>query len=173
MIKSPPPPYHTLAALYPDPHRNPALSTGSSDMMHNWAEVTRNTNLPAMHRAIIPSFEVYGLAAIAVSYAGAQRMLHEMSWLGMEKGLDWSVQRMLKDGTVRGWTVAPPIMGTWTVGDSEDSDINMGTKASVTAAGSKSNLEGTASNIVHSARTALGKTLERENYWTKDRFGLA
>lgn len=123
-------------------------------------------------RVIIPDYASLGLAAIAVSFEGAQRLLHQLSWLGLEDGLDWSIRKMIEKGILHGWTVAPPLMGTWTVGDSLDSDINMETSGAHIAAGSKGNKDGKASNIAHSARAAMGKMLEREEYWTKERFGI-
>lgn len=170
-IGMPPPPFDTLHTSYYDPYRHPGHRTGN-DGWFDWKSVMVKTDTPSSHRAIIPCHRCIGLAALAVSFKGAQRMLYELSWTGLDRGLDHSIQKLLADGKLSGWTVAPPIMGVWTVGDKTDSDIQFNGAAARKAAGSKGNMGGKAANIAHSGRKAMGEMLAREPYWQLERFGL-
>lgn len=161
-------PYLTAAKVYQD--SSPAATLkGDCDpatAFFCFKPVLDGVNAPQGSRVFMPSHGALGLASIAVTRRGAQRLLYLLSWRGLDTGLDWSIRDELDKGTLKGWTVLPPLFGSWVPGGggSGDSDINKGAEG-VDLQAKGGNLKGISRGTADSVRTRLGELLEGESQW--------
>lgn len=165
------PPYDTVHSVYEDvdsPKKpgcpNPFLG------WFCWDRLIETLELPPNSRAILPSYDSVGLPAIAVTYHGAQQLLLQLSWIGADDTLDFSIRNLLKNGTLQGWDVLPPIFSMWKTGTAADSDLEkdlgLGGGAEIT-----SQTEGSSPGIERSVRkelpTLLNGRVGQDNRWTE------
>jgi hypothetical protein len=110
-------------------YRDPSLPTGAYqdiDCHGNWycySKYLQAVKVPEQSRSIASSYEPIGLVALAVTFKGAQKLLYLLSWSGLETGLDESIRNAIRDGELLGFTVVPPLFGSWTTSTAADSDI--------------------------------------------------
>jgi hypothetical protein len=167
-VVSGPAPFSTLATIYPD-LSPPGTHRGDCEPDKHWfcfGPVMKLLAVPAQSRAIIPSHRSLGLAAIAVSLRGAQRLLYLLSWRSLDKTLDWSISAELESGRVKGWTVMPPLFGTWAPGGGGfgDSDINKGAEG-LDLQANGGNIKGVSRGTADSVRSRFSELIESESRW--------
>ncbi|KAL3428414.1 glycosyltransferase family 25 protein [Phlyctema vagabunda] len=129
-----------------------------------FSKYTQAVQMPDQSRVILPSYEPIGLVAIAVTLKGAQRLLYLLGWKSLETGLDWSIRDLMREGDLSGWTVVPPLFGSWTTGTGADSDLRDGIKSKVE---SSNNLKGQGRGLRESARQHLKDVMSTENRWQR------
>lgn len=163
-VTIPPEPFDRVSIEYhdetltPGPYRDTDCE-GKGKPWYCFSPYLSRLELPEQSRAIIPSYRPVGLVAIAVSFTGAQRLLYLLSWKGLDEGLDWSIRDQLATGQLSGWTILPPLFGSWTTSKS-DSDIRH-----TGAYKAADNLKGRARGIGESARQQLGNLIENRKGW--------
>ncbi|BFZ62487.1 hypothetical protein YB2330_003581 [Saitoella coloradoensis] len=166
-----PAPFDDLYALYHDPHRTPPEviahkgACGEKDW-YCWADIMTHTACNDTSRVLYPSYGSVGLVAFAVTLKGAQKLLYELSWVGLNNTVDYSIRGLHMDGSLHGWTVTPPIMSSWVTGDGADSDLTNGGKGRTVA--KHSNLGGKGKGLGWSVRKALTENLSGGNYWKSE-----
>lgn len=130
-VTMPPPPYHMSATIY---HDSSLESVTDRDIgcenkrpWYCFSPFLNAVGASEQSRIILPSHGPIGLVAIAVTLKGAQRLLFLLSWYGqgMGDGLDFAIRNHLEAGDLTGWTVVPPVFGSWTT-KGGDSDIRTG-----------------------------------------------
>lgn len=149
----------------PTAYHDPTLPQGSYqdiDCQHGgpwycFSDFLKSLDTPGQSRVMTPSHEPIGLVALAVTLRGAQRLMYLLSWRGLDDGLDWSIRDYVKAGNLTGWTVVPPLFGSWNA-DKGDSDINSGVVSKPS-----NNLKGKSRGVRDSAREHLGDLMLDEN----------
>ncbi|KAF3914089.1 hypothetical protein AA313_de0204412 [Arthrobotrys entomopaga] len=169
-----PPPYNNLFHSYDDDFTTPRSITqrdkpcGDRDFFC-WNDIIKQTRSGDKQRVIFPSYQPVGLVSLAVSYRGAQKMIYDLSWKALDTSMDFGVRNGCERGFLKGWSVAPPIMSSWRVKGSGDSDLRNGGKgAGGVGAG---NMKGEGQGLGWSARKALQNQFEGYNYWKDGTIG--
>jgi len=164
-ITMPPAPYHKSFTAYHDPTlRAGVYRDAHCQKKKTWycfAPSLKALKTPQQSRAIIPSHGPIGLVAIAVTFRGAQRLLYLLSWQGkgLGDGLDCAIRDYMREGDLKGWTVIPPLFGSWTT-DAGDSDIRVGATDSPA-----NNMKGSPRGVEDSVRQHLGEVIAKEKGW--------
>jgi GR25 family glycosyltransferase involved in LPS biosynthesis len=109
----------------------------------------------ALHHAQSPTC-TYGYA---VSKKGAQRLLYNVGYRGLDAPVDLIIGNAIRSGRLNGMIVWPPVFTRWSVGGSKDSDI------SATHGKDKGNLHGRSQGLRRSARKAMIKEFEKRHSW--------
>ncbi|KAK6542901.1 hypothetical protein TWF694_006840 [Orbilia ellipsospora] len=169
-----PPPYNNLFHRYDDAFTTPRHLTqrdspcGDRDFFC-WNDIIQQTRSGDKQRVIFPSYQPVGLVSLAVSFKGAQKMVYDLSWKALDTSMDFGVRNGCERGFLKGWSVAPPIMSSWRVKGSGDSDLRNGGKgAGGVGAG---NMKGEGQGLGWSARKALQNQFEGYNYWKDGTIG--
>ncbi|KAK9479777.1 hypothetical protein V1514DRAFT_327370 [Lipomyces japonicus] len=122
-------------------------------------------------RVISPSWGPVCTLAYAITRAGAQRLLLNLSYLGLTTAVDVDIIRKLQAGVIRGYTITPPPFSSFRLHNYMDSDTaTQKTKEEIEKEQKLSNekdignLAGTSLNIRTSARHAMLKSLDRHNW---------
>jgi len=172
-IDTAPAPLNALHSVYRDANADPQTAcsaVASVKAWYCWRELLKAYAAPADARVILPSYKPLGLVALAVTQAGARRLLYELALRRLDTGLDWSIRDLLVAGRAQGWTVVPPLFSSWKTGGGADSDVNGG----VQRLGRKKS--GAASpGLAWSARLEVQRAMEeaageRLGYWSRERW---
>ncbi|KAK9242965.1 hypothetical protein V1506DRAFT_463847 [Lipomyces tetrasporus] len=113
-------------------------------------------------RLLSPAYGPACTMGYAVTRRGAQRLLLNLSYMGLRGPVDNDMAWTLQDGKIRGYTVTPPLFTAWRVGGQKDSD-NVTPDQNQPIVG-KGNKGGTSRNLKSSARIAMVKELEMHNW---------
>ncbi|KAK9446752.1 uncharacterized protein V1518DRAFT_422968 [Limtongia smithiae] len=162
-VVPPPAPFNTLAK-YSDVYRQSTETANNACFAgwFCWREQMKKAGLTEQERYISPSYDTVGLAAIAVSFRGAQRLLYFLSYKELTDTLDNSVSALLQQGYVHGWSVVPPLMAEWKINSITDSDLNTIDLGQI---GGPDNSKGKSAGIANSVRKHLSKEFEPQTYW--------
>ncbi|KAK9446906.1 uncharacterized protein V1518DRAFT_422941 [Limtongia smithiae] len=127
-----------------------------------WLSLMDKVGLQETERMILPSYNTIGLAAIAVSYTGAQRLLYYLSYSELPDTVDRSISALLQQGYVHGWSMVPPLMAEWKVHDIADSDLLPGDTETY---GGANNSNGHSPGIGNSVHRSFRTLFRPEMYW--------
>lgn len=169
-----PPPYNNLFHRYNDRYTTPRSLTyrttpcGDRDFFC-WNDIIKQTQAADDQRVIFPSYQPIGLVSLAVSYRGAQKMLYDLSWKGLDASMDFGVRDACRRGFLKGWSVTPPIMSSWRVRGAGDSDLRNGGKGSPGVG--VGNMQGEGIGLGWSARKNMQQEFEGHDYWKDGTFG--
>ncbi|KAK9478298.1 hypothetical protein V1514DRAFT_307396 [Lipomyces japonicus] len=133
---------------------------------HNFRQMLRSLNVTGddigKKRVITPSWGPACTMGYGVTRRGAQRLLLNLSYLGLRGPVDNDMAWTFQDGKLRGYSVNPPIFNPWRVGGQKDSDnFTPNSDQSIEGSGNKA---GSSSNIKNSARKALVNALALNNW---------
>ncbi|KAK6350430.1 hypothetical protein TWF718_003622 [Orbilia javanica] len=169
-----PPPYNNLFHRYNDRYTTPRSLTyrttpcGDRDFFC-WNDIIKQTQAADDQRIIFPSYQPIGLVALAVSFRGAQKMLYDLSWKGLDASMDFGVRDGCRRGFLKGWSVTPPIMSSWRVKGAGDSDLRNGGKGSPGVG--VGNMQGEGIGLGWSARKTMQQQFEGHDYWKDGTIG--
>ncbi|KAK9466980.1 hypothetical protein V1512DRAFT_262819 [Lipomyces arxii] len=113
-------------------------------------------------RVVAPSFGPVCTAGYAITRRGAQRLLLNFSYLGLDAAIDIDILRKLQAGKLRGYTVTPNVFAPWRVDGLKDSD-NIGTERNISFNG-LGNRGGYSKNLRDSARQQMVLDLDLDNW---------
>lgn len=173
-IRGPEPPYDKVYSLYEDVDRS--KKPGCPNRFWRWFcwdDLMVRLKVPLNYRAILPSYHSIGFPPIAITYHGVQQLLLQLSWVGATNTLDFSIRDLLKNGTLQGWDVLPPIFSMWKLGTAADSDLeeNGRTNLGLGDAEPTSQTEESSPGIKRSVRKELTALLDghhgQHNRWTE------
>ncbi|KAK9385117.1 hypothetical protein V1515DRAFT_297219 [Lipomyces mesembrius] len=114
------------------------------------------------NRLLSPAYGPACTMGYAITRRGAQRLLLNLSYLGLRGPVDNDMAWTLQDGKVRGYTVTPPLFAAWRVGGQKDSDNY--TPNSNQAMAESGNRAGSSKNLKSSARVAMVRQLALDNW---------
>jgi GR25 family glycosyltransferase involved in LPS biosynthesis len=139
---------------YDDPHspgRDQLNGVYLAQLETVWKERLPITNKSAF-RVLSPAWNPVCTIGYAVTQRGAQRLLYNIGIQPIADPVDVAMLMALKKGSIRGYSVVPPVLTTWKTGNARDSDIDnvhdMKDKG-LFMTGSK--------NLRHSARVAMAE----------------
>ncbi|KAK9327870.1 hypothetical protein V1520DRAFT_347566 [Lipomyces starkeyi] len=121
-------------------------------------------------RLLSPAYGPACTMGYAISRKGAQRLLLNLSYLGLRGPVDNDMAWTLQDGKIRGYTVTPPLFAAWRVGGQKDSDNY--TPNPNEAMAENGNRAGLSQNLKSSARVAMVGQLAMDNWGDYVRKGL-
>ncbi|KAK9491431.1 hypothetical protein V1508DRAFT_207589 [Lipomyces doorenjongii] len=113
-------------------------------------------------RLLSPAYGPACTMGYAITRRGAQRLLLNLSYLGLRGPVDNDMAWTLQDGKIRGYTVTPPLFAAWRVGGQKDSDNY--TPNPNQAMAEKGNRAGSSQNLKSSARVAMVRQLTLDNW---------
>ncbi|KAF3925863.1 hypothetical protein ABW20_dc0103961 [Dactylellina cionopaga] len=169
-----PPPLNSLYHRYKDEYTTPRAMTkrnspcGDRDFFC-WNDIIKMTGMEDNERVVFPSYQPVGLVSLAVSYRGAQKMLYDLSWKGLDMSMDWGVRDGCTRGFLKGWSVTPPIMSSWRVRGAGDSDLRNNGKGDIGVG--NGNMKGEGIGLAWSSRKALQQEFEGFDYWKDGTYG--
>ncbi|KAK9358179.1 hypothetical protein V1504DRAFT_428344 [Lipomyces starkeyi] len=121
-------------------------------------------------RLLSPAYGPACTMGYAITRKGAQRLLLNLSYLGLRGPVDNDMAWTLQDGKIRGYTVTPPLFAAWRVGGQKDSDNY--TPNPNEAMAENGNRAGLSQNLKSSARVAMIGQLAMDNWGDYVREGL-
>ncbi|KAK9374026.1 uncharacterized protein V1513DRAFT_401520 [Lipomyces chichibuensis] len=121
-------------------------------------------------RLLSPAYGPACTMGYAITRIGAQRLLLNLSYLGLRGPVDNDMAWTLQDGKIRGYTVTPPLFAAWRVGGQKDSDNY--TPDPNEAMAKNGNRAGLSQNLKSSARLAMVGQLAMDNWGDYAREGL-
>lgn len=131
-----------------------------------WSDILKAAEARSDERVLLPSYAPVGLAAIGVSFSGAQRLLYQLSWKNLESSTDFAIRDCCSQGLLTCWSMVPPIMSTWRTGGFQDSDLRQTDDMSAEKGHQKSNIEGNSPGLAWSARVDLANRFEAPSgFW--------
>ncbi|KAK9428670.1 hypothetical protein V1505DRAFT_416742 [Lipomyces doorenjongii] len=113
-------------------------------------------------RLLSPAYGPACTMGYAITRKGAQRLLLNLSYLGLRGPVDNDMAWTLQDGKIRGYTVTPPLFAAWRVGGQKDSDNY--TPNPNQAMAENGNRAGSSQNLKSSARVAMVRQLTLDNW---------
>lgn len=173
-VRIPKEPYRSMKSIYFDADRTKEPGCPGNlwtKDLYCWDPLLKRYEVPADSRVILPTYDISGLPALAVTYTGAQRILYQLSWVELKTTLDWSITGLTMHGKLTGWTVVPPFFTQYKVGGDHDSDLD----GNRFFGDVKSEKDGVSLGIEQSARLALSNSFELPgsgpNRWSTQYWG--
>ncbi|KAK9360611.1 hypothetical protein V1504DRAFT_454051 [Lipomyces starkeyi] len=124
-------------------------------------------------RVISPSYGPVCTLSYAITRRGAQRLLLNLSYLGLSTAVDVDMLNKLQAGAIRGYTITPPPFSAFRLNNEKDSDTKQQLSPEEIEKQKKEkdekekdigNIAGTSLNIRNSARHAMLVNLDRTNW---------
>ena len=146
----------------------PLPACGGKKKWFCFESIIEAAKLKREERAVYPTYESLGLPALAVTYRGAQKILYDQSWRGLQGSTDHSLKSMVLNGELAGFTVIPPIFSMWKIGNEQDSDLkknSTGTQDIVDPSDKRKRIDGSSPNLKWSARKAMDGLIPRVTRW--------
>lgn len=135
------------------------------ELQNKW-NVTESENI----RLIAPTYEPICLMGYAVSHMGALRMLYNIGgWREASGPVDNEIAARTREGVMSGYTLSPPVITSWRVGGSQDSDNDSDSDKKAT--NGRAPLYGISKGLKNSVRRYL-ETYFKKNYWEDYRNGI-
>ncbi|KAK9375623.1 uncharacterized protein V1513DRAFT_377531 [Lipomyces chichibuensis] len=149
-----------LVHVYDDPNV-PARKDIDQQFLNQMESLGVKGNDVGKKRLISPAYGPICTMGYAITRRGAQRLLLNLSYLSLRGPVDMDMMWRLQEGKIRGYSITPPLFSAWRVGGQKDSDNKINPNLPVSG---KGNSGGWSRNIKTSARIAMVKELEMDNW---------
>ncbi|KAK9367560.1 hypothetical protein V1509DRAFT_626308 [Lipomyces kononenkoae] len=155
------PDYRDLVQVYDDPSVPSRESTQSSFLDYMGSLGVTGDDV-GKKRLLSPAYGPACTMGYAITRKGAQRLLLNLSYLGLRGPVDNDMAWTLRDGKIRGYSITPPLFSAWRVGGQKDSDIDgQNLDQPIVQNGNKG---GVSKNLKNSARVAMLQQLAMDNW---------
>ncbi|KAK9482271.1 hypothetical protein V1527DRAFT_492891 [Lipomyces starkeyi] len=163
------PDHRDLVQIYDDPNV-PSRKDTQKSFLDQMESLGVNGDDVGKKRLLSPAYGPACTMGYAITRKGAQRLLLNLSYLGLRGPVDNDMAWTLQDGKIRGYTVTPPLFTAWRVGGQKDSDNY--TPNPNEAMAENGNRAGLSQNLKSSARVAMVGQLAMDNWGDYVREGL-
>ncbi|KAK9238801.1 hypothetical protein V1525DRAFT_80992 [Lipomyces kononenkoae] len=161
-LDHPHPDYRDLVQVYDDPSV-PSRESIQQEFLHYMESLGVTGDDVGKKRLVSPAYGPACTMGYAITRQGAQRLLLNLSYLGLRGPVDNDIAWTLQDGKIRGYSLTPPVFAAWRVGGQKDSDID-GKYDPNKPISENGNRGGESKNLKSSARVAMLQHLALDNW---------